>query len=397
MLFAERKRKVGLVIGQLSHGGAERQAVLLAIGLKKYSNYEPVIFCLSNNTGPHGSSLKESAVEYYYFPTHTKNYIRKILWLIDGIKKAQCCLIYGILHVGNIYGGMAASLLRLPYLTSIRSANRALPFILRSISGFFSQRANCVVANSDSCVKSLRDDIGVTNPSVVNIPNAIEVDINNLTSFDRQMELDIPPDALVVGTVALLKAEKRPDFFIDVGLQILKENKCTYFVWVGDGFEKQRVLKIIDTLPEPGRNHFKFIGSRKDVWGYLKSFDLFLLTSEYEGMPNALLEAMSVGLPCVATDVVGTKDVLSAGNEGEEIGILASPSSPPEFADTVLELLTDPARMKRMGLSAQKHIQAHYSLKKMVLAHCDVFNEVLAFKNKRSKFDKTQTRYRTGL
>ena len=385
---SENKRKVGIVIGQLSLGGAERQATLLAIGLRKYSNYEPVVFCLSNITEPHGGLLKASAVEYYYFPHYRTNYFRKVLWLIDGIKKTQCGLIYGILNVGNIFGGIAALVLRLPYVTSIRSANNNLPFVIRSLSGLFSQRANYVVANSSSCIQSLRDDMGVKNPAVVNIPNAVEVDINGVAGINRQEELCIPPHALVVGTVALLKAEKRPAFFIDVGLRILSKNDCVYFVWVGDGVEKQSVLKRIDSMPEPIRKHFKLIGSRKDVWGFLRSFDLFMLTSAYEGLPNALLEAMAVGLPCVATNVVGTKDVLSASNQGEEMGILASPSNSQEFANSVLELLDDPARMKRMGQSAQKHVQADFSLKKMVLAHCDVFNEVLSSNDKRSEFDK---------
>ncbi|MBI5308210.1 MAG: glycosyltransferase [Planctomycetes bacterium] len=263
MLLGERRKKIAIVIGQLSHGGAEQQAVFLAIGLKKYSNYEPVIFCLSNNDEPHGPFLKDLGIEYYYFPHHAKKYFRKALWLTKGVKKTHCSVVYGMLHVGNVFGGIAASLLRLPFVTSVRSANNALPFILRSLSGYFSQRANRVVANSNSCIRSLRDDLGVTNPYVVNIPNAVEVYTNDVIKVDLHKEFDIPIEALVVGTVALLKAEKRPEFFIDISLLILKENKYIYFVWVGDGLEKQRVLKILDTLPESVREHLSLLAQGK--------------------------------------------------------------------------------------------------------------------------------------
>jgi glycosyltransferase involved in cell wall biosynthesis len=98
------------------------------------------------------------------------------------------------------------------------------------------------------------------------------------------------------------------------------------------------------------------------------------LTSAYEGMPNALLEAMSAGLPSVATDVPGTRDVLNAA---PDIGILADPEHPGRFAESLVALLLDPRRMRVIGENAREYVREHHSLEEMTRRYCEVFRAVL--------------------
>jgi glycosyltransferase involved in cell wall biosynthesis len=146
------------------------------------------------------------------------------------------------------------------------------------------------------------------------------------------------------------------------------------YIWIGDGPEKINIEKQVSKMPDKIREKVHFPGSQPDVLPSLLEFDLFVLTSTYEGMPNALLEALAAGLPCVVTDVPGSRDILA----GLEIGVLASSSDPKEFANSVRKLLIDPVRMKRMGDVAQKHIQVYYSVDKSVSLHCEVFDDVLS-------------------
>jgi len=379
----KKKIKIGIVIGQMSNGGAEKQIRILSEKLADQSQYEPVVFCLSNYIQPNGSSLIKTGINFHYFNEENKKYLRKILWLIKKLKNEKCSIVYGILNTGNIYGGISAIIVGIPFISSIRNADPNLPPGIRILTHFFCQKANCVIANSDSCVISLRKNLKVTNSCVYIIPNAVQLEEINIKSrFEPRKEWGIPENAIVIGTIALLKKQKRPKFFIDVFSQFYSQflfSRPVYFIWIGDGPEHNRVSQIIEKLPNDAKSHLLFVGARNDVVDCLKAFDLFILTSEYEGMPNALLEAMAVGLPCIATKVMGTIDVIKKTEK--EIGILASSSDPQEFAKEIFGLMSDLDRMKQMGYESQEHIRENYSSEKMILAHCEVFDNVTKLNN----------------
>ncbi len=380
MQIAKEKKKIAIVIGQLSHGGAENQVVLLAKGLIASDEFIPIVFCLSDAVQPNGNALDKLDVEWYSVLGRNRSSFHKLRWLIGRVKQLDCALLYGFLHIGNIYAGITATLLRLPLVCSIRSANTNLPFQLRVLSSRSCQRARAVIANSESSLQSLRKDLNVKHSRVLVIPNAVEEQPELFASNRLRGDWQIPENALVIGTVALLKKEKRSDFFIKVARQLPEElgGKPLHFVWIGEGSEREKVEKWLASTSAGWQKRMHFPGARSDVMACLSKFNAFVITSEYEGMPNALLEAMAMGLPCVATDVVGSRDVLAATADREEIGILASPSDPHKFAATLLELLHDPARMKKMGETAQRYVQRYYSLEKMVQAHCAVFDDALA-------------------
>jgi glycosyltransferase involved in cell wall biosynthesis len=375
--------RIAIVIGQLSYGGAERQITNLAKGLIESSDFKPIIFCLSNNIEPFGQHLKDLGVEIIVFPYTKKKYFRKMLWVVWNIKKTKCELVYGILNVGNIFGGGAARILHLPFIASIRSADRNISGLLCVLSRYFSNRANMVIANSFSCITSLRQDLKVHHNRVQVIPNSIiPVAPKKEARARLREEWGVPDASILIGTVGLLKPEKRPEFFLDVALFLNEmrqaSDKEVHFAWVGNGKEMAQISKKLSVLPKKFREHVHFDGERSDIADCLSAFDVFVLTSAYEGMPNALLEAMVAGLPCVATNVMGTKDVLLGGNQLEiEVGVLTSAQDPNEFAVAVFNLIRDRVRMEKMKIAAQRYVQEKYSLENMVDAHCFIFNKIL--------------------
>ena len=118
-----RKPCIGLIIGQLSHGGAEHQATILAKALAKQGDYRPVVFCMSDATEPYGSILSAAGVEWHSPPARTRSRLWRLLWLIRQIAGSRCSLVYGVLNTGNIYGGVAALMCGLPFVGSIRNAD----------------------------------------------------------------------------------------------------------------------------------------------------------------------------------------------------------------------------------------------------------------------------------
>jgi glycosyltransferase involved in cell wall biosynthesis len=110
-------------------------------------------------------------------------------------------------------------------------------------------------------------------------------------------------------------------------------------------------------------------GSRSDLLSLFRESALLVLSSKIEGLPNAVLEAMSCGRPVVATAVDGLPEVVEHGRTG----LLVPPGRPDELAGAMLSLLSDPARATAMGVAAREKIVSSFSMEAMVGAYESVF------------------------
>jgi glycosyltransferase involved in cell wall biosynthesis len=237
-----------------------------------------------------------------------------------------------------------------------------------------------VTANSTSSLSSLREHLGVAHNRVTVIENGVERTgrLEPGRSIARR-NLGLPADDLVFCTLASLRAEKRPLFFVDVfrHYRELSTSKA-YFIWQGSGPEGPAVEMACAQLPTKDRGYLRFLPGSSNTQEILACSDVFLLTSEYEGMPNALLEAMAAGLPCVVTDVAGTRDVFSAP-DGSALGIceVVPPNDPRVFAEALAELARNSGRMRTIGQKAMEHVQRRFAVETMVERHIEVFKQVL--------------------
>ncbi|RHU84957.1 glycosyltransferase family 1 protein [Clostridium sp. OM08-29] len=164
------------------------------------------------------------------------------------------------------------------------------------------------------------------------ISNAIDVDKYKYNESIRQLyreQLDLG-DAFVLGTVGRLIPLKNHSFMIDILAEILKKRENSCLVLVGDG-------ELFDALKEKA-NHMgiadkvKLLGSRQDVPQILQTMDVFLLPSEFEGLPLSLLEAQAAGLVCYASDVITDEVKVTS-----EVNYLSLESGAKKWADTILE------------------------------------------------------------
>jgi glycosyltransferase involved in cell wall biosynthesis len=117
---------------------------------------------------------------------------------------------------------------------------------------------------------------------------------------------------------------------------------------------------LADRLELGGRVHFT--GIRPDGPRLHQLFDVSVLCSLSEGVPNTLLEAMAQAVPVVATDVGGTRDLVSDGTTG----LLVPPAQPERLAAALDSLLADPARARAMALAAQRYVQDHFSAARVI-------------------------------
>lgn len=157
----------------------------------------------------------------------------------------------------------------------------------------------------------------------------------NYDRYQQRQTLGQSDDNLIIGTVARLTEQKNPFMFLEAAAHILRNLPATRFVWCGGGELIEATEHYADRL---GITHACcFLGHRDDVAEIMSTFDIFWLTSNYEGLPQVLLEAMSLSIPIIATDVVGSRDAL-----GGIAGWLVPPGDAQALAQTTLMLIRRP-------------------------------------------------------
>jgi glycosyltransferase involved in cell wall biosynthesis len=167
----------------------------------------------------------------------------------------------------------------------------------------------------------------------------------------------IKKDNLLICTVA------RFDFVkgIDVGIRAMKYlkeyHKNFKYILVGDGELKNEIVKTINTYDM--RNHILLLGFRDDVPGILKMMDIYLSPSRSESMSLTLLEAMNTGLPVVASDIIGNRNLIKNG-------LLAKSECPIDIARKLSTLIENPQLRDRLAKESRATVKENYSLERMV-------------------------------
>jgi len=160
--------------------------------------------------------------------------------------------------------------------------------------------------------------------------------------------LCVPPGMQVVGTVGRLSFQKAPEDFVHALAGLRRSD--VFGVWIGDGPLRAKTERIAHKLGLADR--MLFTGERHDVAALLPGIDVFAMASRYEGLPCAIVEAMSAGLPVVATAVNAVPDVVIAG----ETGLLAPPGMPDLLGRAIGHLLDNPAYAARLGAAGRDRL-----------------------------------------
>lgn len=176
-------------------------------------------------------------------------------------------------------------------------------------------------------------------------------------------ELSIPDEDQVVGNVAHLRAQKGHDLWLRTAARVLGTRPNTTFVIVGrekqPGYQ-QELEGLAERLGISER--VRFAGFQPDPYPFLAAFDVFLMTSEFEGFPIALVEAMAMGRAVVSTDVGGVGEAIGE----EETGLLAPAGDEAALAGNVVALLGDEARRMAIASKARTRARTEFTVRRMV-------------------------------
>ncbi|MDD2898195.1 MAG: glycosyltransferase [Desulfuromonadaceae bacterium] len=216
---------------------------------------------------------------------------------------------------------------------------------------------------------------GLAEDGVAVLHNGIDIDFWQRSSAQPVLreELGIEPGHFLVGTVARITYDKDLPTFYNVAEIVAKQNKNVTFVIVGDGYGDELPRAKEDVARRGLESVIRFTGHRNDLRDVYASFDLFLMTSLTEGMPNTLLEAMSLGVPAVSTDVGGIPELLEDGVGGylSPVGDSAS------LAGHVIRMLQDSELLTRCGNASRTCIETKFSFERRVRKmeeYYDLFN-----------------------
>jgi glycosyltransferase involved in cell wall biosynthesis len=172
-------------------------------------------------------------------------------------------------------------------------------------------------------------------------------------------EFGIPHDAVVVVGIGRLSRGKNFDLLLDAATEIRQARSDVYVLIVGEGEERAVLHHKIVANGLSG--HVVLCGPRGDVGEILTAGDLFVQSSWHEGVSRSLVEAMYVGLPVVATDVVGTREVVREG----QTGFLVPPGDARSMTDRIVLLLNDPQRRVEMGRAGQQLVSGKRDIEAM--------------------------------
>lgn len=256
------------------------------------------------------------------------------IWrLASWIKREGIQLVHSQTHHAHIYGVLAARIAGIPCIVHQQKTLDQTTSRKSWILGLCLRHATAVVALSQQTATDIQTRHRVPENRLHVIPNAIDTEMFRPVCNRKALreELGLPNDNTLFGTVASLHPVKNHETIIRA-LALLDPSSRPEFVFVGDGVARSH----LENLASNCGVKIRFVGRQRPVAPWFQALDLFVLASHWEGQPLALLQAISCGLPVVASRIEGNTAVLGDSHAG-----LFDPKEPRSLARLMEQPLTD--------------------------------------------------------
>lgn len=345
-------------------GGVQQQ--LLSI-LKEYDReiITPT-FCCFAPKGEIGIEIEKLGIDLVALNRSRYNKFSPgiLMDLYKLVKKKNIHIIRTHRYRANLYGRLAAWFAGSPVIIASVHDNYRTDRRLgrRIINRILSKITDRMVAVSEAIKNDIIKYDNIEPSKILVIPNGIDT-----KKFDPERkfinvreELSIKTDDIVVGFIGRLVPAKGLEYLIDAVLHLKDKYKKLKLIIIGNG-------SIINDLKDNTRKnkvhkHVIFTGERRDIPDILSCIDIFVMPSVAEGLPNALLEAMAMGKPVVATKVGGIPEVIQNGING----LLVPPHDAGSLAEAIISLIDNDNLAKKIGQASREFILEHYSIRSTV-------------------------------
>jgi len=311
-----------------------------------------------------------SAIEKSGVPVKCFSARNNILILLQVFKLKRYCidnkisLIHCHLPWAGFVGRFLFKITGIPVVYTEHNLQERYHWITRFLNKLTFNWQTAVIAVSKDVEQSIRKSIH-PKAEVITILNGVNTQkfVRDQAAGDAlKQTLNIPTDSKVIGTIAVFRFQKRLAEWLSLAAAVHKKHHEVYFLMVGTGLLEEELkseakkLGISDRVIMPG--------SQADVIPWVSLIDIYLMTSKFEGLPIALLEAMSMKCAIVTTDAGGIKEVVRHGQDG-----LMSATDEWKTLEGHLEnLLENPDKRKALSFAARQRIEEAFSLSVMIKA-----------------------------
>jgi glycosyltransferase involved in cell wall biosynthesis len=211
-------------------------------------------------------------------------------------------------------------------------------------------------------------------PAVSVIPNGVSVTVDEAGAAEARKELMLAPTDLMVAHVGNIRPGKGHDVLIDAAAILLERLPSVTVVSIGGEKFPGDLDRVRNRVIDLGlEERIRFMGRRPEALNFVAAADIFVNPSSVEGLPVAILEAMALGRPVVATSAGGVPGIVKDG----ETGYLVEPDEPEALAGAMERMLNDPFAAESMAATAQQMVERDYGLEPMVRATEETYAQVL--------------------
>jgi glycosyltransferase involved in cell wall biosynthesis len=296
--------------------------------------------------------------------------------IVRFIKKEQIQVIHCHLPWAGIVGRLAGKITGIPVIYTEHNKQERYHRLTYWLNRLTFNLQSRVVAVSNDVAQSIHRHIRPSVP-IVTILNGV-----NTETFRRdpaagsrlKKEMGIPDNAIVVGAVAVFRFQKRLEEWLEIIKPVMEKHKNVYGLLIGDGplkeqiVSKRKELKLADRVFMPGL--------QTDVKPWLSATDIYMMSSLFEGLPIALLEAMSMECAVITTDAGGIKEVIRTGHDGLMVGV----DDWKNLSASLMTLVEDASALHRFSKAGRIRVLEEFSLVEMVKGLEALYRNVISNK-----------------
>jgi glycosyltransferase involved in cell wall biosynthesis len=364
-----RKIRVVFVVNGFAVGGGEKKLLELVEKIQKtHAHAFRVTVCSVGQGGPLEPEFRKTGVRTVVFHKRGK-YDVSLIWKVARLlREEKADLVQTTLFYADVIGSLAAKLAGVRRVVSWEAITQPYGWKHMTAYRLAAKGFGCSVAVS----KAIQNKVVVERHVPRHKTRTIHygIDLNRFRpkrNVKVREELGLRSGDTALGTVARFTEQKGHTVLLDAAPVVLKAFPRAHFIFAGDGPLRETLQAQSERLGLMGRVHF--LGFRSDVPEMLNAFDVFVLPSLYEGLPNAVLEAMACGLPVVATRVDGTPEAVVHG----ESGLLVDPADPRRLADALVRVLSNARLRNRLGRAARKRVETRFGLDAQITEFLELY------------------------
>lgn len=368
-------------VNELKIGGAEQQLLELVRGLDK-DRFHPIVAPLYPGGALESEFLAVPGIEVVNLGRRGKYDFTPLTRVAGLLRERHVDIVQPFLSPATLFGLTPALLMRTPVKIVTERCGvrrtRGLGYrMYRAVEDQLTHFADAVVPNSDAGKEDLiRRRIACGKIKVIH--NGINLDrlqVSWTNVAAHRALLGVPEDGLVVGILANLIPAKGHDTLLHAAARLrdLRSDSKLRYAVIGDGPLRGSLESLAAQLGL--RNEVRFLGHQRSVADYLGACDLLVSASrDNEGTSNSILEAMALGVPVVATDVGGNRELVEDG----ETGYLVPADNAELLASTLASALDDPVSREAIAARARQMVSSRYSLRRMVASYEDLYASLLS-------------------